>query len=267
MLMKLSWDFFVVCNSLTLHHIQNVTFHSAYSWCLHPPSLTTYHNFTSGRGYPELRAAWLESTTRCHRIYSTLARWVRWNISLCLLSFISSYVPAGQSCHFNRSRFSDVGRSLSVTLPAASTSYQVTGLRLGRQYRFTVQPTFARGLGAESSVEEHTGNARTSTFIYLPHLQYIHLLIPYSCKLVFPQCVWAGVWMWCSWCRHLLIVSALRDLCGNSSPVWQSRSTPSEPATHRYCSWRSLNTGCRRVDFSHILPTFWLFSACFRWEL
>lgn len=45
-----------------------------YSWCLHPPSLTTSYNFTSGRGYPEFCAAWLESTTRCHRIYSTLER-------------------------------------------------------------------------------------------------------------------------------------------------------------------------------------------------
>lgn len=51
----------------------------------------------------------------------------------------------------------DIGRDVSVTLPAASTSYQVTGLRLGRRYRFTVQPTFARGLGAESFVDERTG--------------------------------------------------------------------------------------------------------------
>lgn len=52
---------------------------------------------------------------------------------------------------------SDIGRDVSVTLPAASTSYQVTGLHLGRRYRFTVQPTFARGLGAESFVDERTG--------------------------------------------------------------------------------------------------------------
>ncbi|KAG8007853.1 Collagen alpha-1(VII) chain [Nibea albiflora] len=49
-----------------------------------------------------------------------------------------------------------VGQSLSVTLPASSSYYQVTGLRLGRRYRFTVQPTFATGLGRESSVDEHT---------------------------------------------------------------------------------------------------------------
>ncbi|XP_027135501.1 collagen alpha-1(VII) chain isoform X2 [Larimichthys crocea] len=51
---------------------------------------------------------------------------------------------------------SDVGPGLSVTLPASSSYYQVTGLRLGRRYRFTVQPTFASGLGTESSVDEHT---------------------------------------------------------------------------------------------------------------
>ncbi|XP_059186339.1 collagen alpha-1(VII) chain [Centropristis striata] len=50
----------------------------------------------------------------------------------------------------------DDGRGLSVTLPAASSTYQVTGLRLGRRYRFTVQPTFADGLGTETSVDEHT---------------------------------------------------------------------------------------------------------------
>ncbi|TKS71665.1 Collagen alpha-1(XIV) chain [Collichthys lucidus] len=51
---------------------------------------------------------------------------------------------------------SDVGPGLSVTLPASSSYYQVTGLRLGRRYHFTVQPTFASGLGTESSVDEHT---------------------------------------------------------------------------------------------------------------
>ncbi|KAJ4928076.1 hypothetical protein JOQ06_015875 [Pogonophryne albipinna] len=50
----------------------------------------------------------------------------------------------------------DIGPGLSVTLPAASNFYQVTGLRLGRRYRFTVQPTFANGLGTESSLDERT---------------------------------------------------------------------------------------------------------------
>eukprot|EP00064_Thunnus_orientalis_P003187 superscaffoldBa00000253_g3196 len=50
----------------------------------------------------------------------------------------------------------DTGRGQSVTLPASSSSYQVTGLRLGRRYRFTIQPTFESGLGTESSVDERT---------------------------------------------------------------------------------------------------------------
>lgn len=58
---------------------------------------------------------------------------------------------------------SDIGREVSVTLPASSSSYQVTGLRLGRRYRFTVQPTFASGLGTQSSVDERTGNTPTRT--------------------------------------------------------------------------------------------------------
>ncbi|XP_031705428.1 collagen alpha-1(VII) chain [Anarrhichthys ocellatus] len=50
----------------------------------------------------------------------------------------------------------EVGRGLSVTLPAASSSYQVTRLRLGRRYRVTVQPTFENRLGTESSVVART---------------------------------------------------------------------------------------------------------------
>ncbi|KAG7232561.1 hypothetical protein INR49_008400 [Caranx melampygus] len=50
----------------------------------------------------------------------------------------------------------DVGQGLSVSLPATSTSYQVTGLRLGRRYRFSVQPIFQSGVGRESSVDERT---------------------------------------------------------------------------------------------------------------
>lgn len=75
-------------------------------------------------------------------------------------------MPALQSNHFPFSHFSDVGRGLSVTLPAASSSYQVTGLRLGRRYRFTVQPTFTTGVGRESSVDERTGNTKTPAFSY-----------------------------------------------------------------------------------------------------
>ncbi|KAK5612077.1 hypothetical protein CRENBAI_000744 [Crenichthys baileyi] len=50
----------------------------------------------------------------------------------------------------------DVGRGLSVTLPASSSSYLVTGLRLGRRYRFTIQPTFVGGVSAETFVDERT---------------------------------------------------------------------------------------------------------------
>lgn len=34
----------------------------------------------------------------------------------------------------------------------------MTGLRLGRRYRFTVQPTFPSGVAAETFVDERTGN-------------------------------------------------------------------------------------------------------------
>uniref|UniRef100_A0A3B3Z0Y5 Fibronectin type-III domain-containing protein n=1 Tax=Poecilia mexicana TaxID=48701 RepID=A0A3B3Z0Y5_9TELE len=56
----------------------------------------------------------------------------------------------------------DVGRGLSVTLPPSSSSYLVTGLRLGRRYRFTIQPTFAGGVSPETFVDERTGNAPSS---------------------------------------------------------------------------------------------------------
>ncbi|KAM7422509.1 hypothetical protein PAMA_010518 [Pampus argenteus] len=48
------------------------------------------------------------------------------------------------------------GQGLTVTLPASSSSYQVTGLRLGHRYRFTIQPIFESGRGTESSVDERT---------------------------------------------------------------------------------------------------------------
>lgn len=59
--------------------------------------------------------------------------------------------------------WSEPGQEKTVTLTAATSSYLVTGLRLGRQYRFTVQPTFASGLGPASSVKERTGTIQTCT--------------------------------------------------------------------------------------------------------
>ncbi|KAM9408211.1 uncharacterized protein col7a1 [Pholidichthys leucotaenia] len=50
----------------------------------------------------------------------------------------------------------DTGQGLSVSLTSSSNSYLVMGLRLGRQYRFLVRPTFAGGMGAESFVDERT---------------------------------------------------------------------------------------------------------------
>lgn len=82
------------------------------------------------------------------------------------LFVLDSYMPDPQTYHFNCSHFSDIGRGLSVSLPASSSSYQVTGLRLGRRYRFSVQPTFESGLGTESSVDERTGNTPTHALSY-----------------------------------------------------------------------------------------------------
>uniref|UniRef100_A0A3P9NZX5 Collagen type VII alpha 1 chain n=1 Tax=Poecilia reticulata TaxID=8081 RepID=A0A3P9NZX5_POERE len=42
------------------------------------------------------------------------------------------------------------------TLPVSSSSYLVTGLRLGRRYRFTIQPTFAGRVSPETFVDERT---------------------------------------------------------------------------------------------------------------
>ncbi|XP_026069082.1 collagen alpha-1(VII) chain-like isoform X1 [Carassius auratus] len=50
----------------------------------------------------------------------------------------------------------DTGTGLSETLPGTATSYRVIGLRLGRRYRFTVQPTFQNQVGPETTVEERT---------------------------------------------------------------------------------------------------------------
>lgn len=65
---------------------------------------------------------------------------------------------------FHCSHFSGSGRVLSATLPASSSSYVVSGLRLGLRYRFTLQPTFASGLGTESSVDGRTGTANACFF-------------------------------------------------------------------------------------------------------
>ncbi|TMS19132.1 Collagen alpha-1(VII) chain, partial [Larimichthys crocea] len=80
--------------------------------------------------------------------------WQRLPRILCGSAGIHYKVPQGYILRWREE--SDVGPGLSVTLPASSSYYQVTGLRLGRRYRFTVQPTFASGLGTESSVDEHT---------------------------------------------------------------------------------------------------------------
>ncbi|KAG7326181.1 hypothetical protein KOW79_009582 [Hemibagrus wyckioides] len=50
----------------------------------------------------------------------------------------------------------DPGSIQSLTLPDTTSSFRVTNLRLGRQYRFTVQPVFYDYTGLESAVEERT---------------------------------------------------------------------------------------------------------------
>ncbi|XP_029631262.1 collagen alpha-1(VII) chain isoform X6 [Salmo trutta] len=50
----------------------------------------------------------------------------------------------------------DTGPGQSTTLPGSSSSYRVTGLRLGLRYRFTLQPNFQREVGPETSVDERT---------------------------------------------------------------------------------------------------------------
>uniref|UniRef100_A0A671R313 Collagen, type VII, alpha 1 n=1 Tax=Sinocyclocheilus anshuiensis TaxID=1608454 RepID=A0A671R313_9TELE len=50
----------------------------------------------------------------------------------------------------------DTGTGQSETLPGTATSYRVTGLRLGRLYSFTLQPTFQNQVGPETSVKERT---------------------------------------------------------------------------------------------------------------
>lgn len=60
---------------------------NAHSWWLYP-AFIAYHNFTSGRGYPGFCAARLESFTRCHRIYSSLERRIRYGIAVYMFTFL-----------------------------------------------------------------------------------------------------------------------------------------------------------------------------------
>lgn len=75
------------------------------------------------------------------------------------LNYIVHYIflMTFSSFHFDNQYLSDVGRGLSVTLPASSSSYLVTGLRLGRRYQFTIQPTFIGGISDETFLDERTG--------------------------------------------------------------------------------------------------------------
>lgn len=50
----------------------------------------------------------------------------------------------------------DSGPGQSINLPSSSSSYRVTGLRLGLRYRFTLQPSFNGEVGPEVFVEERT---------------------------------------------------------------------------------------------------------------
>uniref|UniRef100_A0A674AAW9 Collagen, type VII, alpha 1 n=1 Tax=Salmo trutta TaxID=8032 RepID=A0A674AAW9_SALTR len=50
----------------------------------------------------------------------------------------------------------DTGPGQSIPLPGTSSSYRVTGLRLGLRYRFTLQPSFQREVGPETSLDERT---------------------------------------------------------------------------------------------------------------
>lgn len=133
--------------------------------------------------------------------------------------------------HCNCWHFSDSGPGQSVTFPPGTASYQVTGLRLGRQYRFTIQPSFQTGLGPETSVDEHPGNSTTSQKFTKPQLC---LILTYQNEHLWSQYVWAGVRMWCFWCLRPLIVSVMQDLCEILSPVQLDPWTPLDHVTHRY---------------------------------
>ncbi|KAL0978337.1 hypothetical protein UPYG_G00169230 [Umbra pygmaea] len=73
-------------------------------------------------------------------------------------SVVLSWVPlTGATGYVLRWREeTDTGPGLSIPLPASSSSYRVTGLRLGLRYRFTIQPGFQREAGPETSVEDRT---------------------------------------------------------------------------------------------------------------
>lgn len=243
---------------------------SVYSWCHHSRSLTTHHNLTGGRGYPEFCAAWLESTTRCHRIYSTVGRRVRWNIFTRVIIYFFyvflSYTPALQSHLFTCLHLSDIGQDVSVTLPAASSSYQVTGLRLGRRYRFTVQPTFASGFGTESSVDERTGNTPACALSYTHHT-YKHLLTPYLTLLTFLSTVCVGgrldvVFLVPASTDRISLERPLRKLLTSAAGSLNTIGARDSQVLlfKNKCKKKKKKVGCE-------LPTLWLFSACFRWAL
>uniref|UniRef100_A0A3B4CGT1 Collagen, type VII, alpha 1 n=1 Tax=Pygocentrus nattereri TaxID=42514 RepID=A0A3B4CGT1_PYGNA len=48
------------------------------------------------------------------------------------------------------------GSAQTLTLPGTTSSFRVTGLRLGRRYRFALQPSFFNNVGPEAIVEERT---------------------------------------------------------------------------------------------------------------
>ncbi|XP_035379953.1 collagen alpha-1(VII) chain [Electrophorus electricus] len=50
----------------------------------------------------------------------------------------------------------DPGSTQSLTLPDTTSSFRVTGLRLGRRYHFTLQPVFDSEAGPETAAEERT---------------------------------------------------------------------------------------------------------------
>ncbi|KAJ3602327.1 hypothetical protein NHX12_030086 [Muraenolepis orangiensis] len=65
-------------------------------------------------------------------------------------------VPGATGYYLTWTRDRDTSPGQSITLPASSSSYPVTGLRLGQRYRFTLQARSNRGLGPERYVEERT---------------------------------------------------------------------------------------------------------------
>lgn len=144
----------------------------ASSYCLHTagttPTLPTTTLRVAEVTQNSVRLAWipLQGAT------GYILRWGEESGKTCnhtcsnLFHLLPVWLFYGSNCY----HLSDTSRDVSIPLPASSSSYQVTGLRLGHRYRFTVQPTFASGLGRESSVDERTGNTYT-------HHTSKHLLI------------------------------------------------------------------------------------------